>query len=139
MKLPKRGFPLAASPGGASTGTPELMWGPAVGVVALPGPRDRRVHRRQRLEQGHVAHGGGADAAPLLRYQRAEQPELAEPAQQLGRTALLVPRPGRHRGDLALGVAAAQVKQLALELGECEVHGPLALRSTLTGQYIIGT
>ena len=31
--------------------------------------------------------------------------------------------------DLALGVGAAQVKQFAFELGECEVHGPLALPS----------
>ena len=36
----------------------------------------------------------------------------------------------RDRGDLPLRVGAAQIKQLAFHLGECEVHGPLTLWRT---------
>ena len=110
----------------------------ADGGMRLPGRRDRRVHCGEGLEQRHIAHRGGTDAAPLLRHQGAEQPELAQAAQQFGGTAFLVPRLCGDRGDLALRVGAAQVEQFAFELGECEVHGPLALADpTLTGQYIV--
>ena len=67
------------------------------------------------------------------------QAQLAQAAQQLGGAPLLVPCPRRGGRDLPLGVGSAQVKQFALELGECEVHGPLACRYTLTGQYMIRT
>ena len=99
----------------------------ADGGVRLPGGRDGRVDRAQRLQQSHVAHRGRPDPAPLLRDERAQQPEFAQAAQDFGRTALLVPGPRCDRGDLPLGVGAAKVKQFAFELGECEVHGPLAL------------
>ncbi len=103
-------------------GTEQIQRQRADRDVRLPGGRHRLVGEAQLLHRGDEPDRRHADAAPLLRNQQAEQPERAHLAQQVGRAPRLVPCGGRTRRDLLLREGAAEAHQVALGLGEREVH-----------------
>ena len=90
--------------------------------MCLPRGSDRLVGASDLLHRGDEAHRRHLDAAPLLRHEHPEQPECAHRAEQLRRTALLLPRSRRDRLDLAFGEGRAEVREGSLVVGEVEDH-----------------
>ena len=90
--------------------------------VRLPRRRHRLVGQADLLHRRDEADRRHADPAPFLGNQHAEQAERAHLAEQVGRAARLVPRERRTRRDLVLREVAAEPDQIALRLGEREVH-----------------
>jgi hypothetical protein len=91
--------------------------------VRLPRGGDRLVRQAELLHRRDEADGGHPDAAPLLRDQHPEQPQLAHLAEQVGRAARLLPGLRGALRDLVLCEVAAQPDQIALRLRQREVHG----------------
>jgi hypothetical protein len=112
-------IPAASQPALALLGAAEQQQRQrADGQVRLPGGGDRLVDLADLEQRGDEADRRQPDTAVLGRDEQAHEVELAHPAQQLGRAALLVP-PGRCvRRDLPLGEVAAQVADRGLVGGE---------------------
>ncbi len=93
------------------------------GHVRLPRGGQRLVRQPDLLHGRDETDRRHADPAPLLGNEDAEETELAHLAEQIGRTALLFPRPRRAGCDLPLCEVTAESGEVALGLGEREVHG----------------
>ena len=99
--------------------------------VGLPGRGHRLVGQADLLHGGDEADRGHPDPAPLLGDQHAEQPQLAHLPQEVGRADRVLPRLGRSGRDLVLREVAAEPDQVALGLGQGEVHGPIVPIGTI--------
>ena len=86
----------------------------ARGRVHGDGDADAGVGARELLEHEDVRHEVGAAPAVLLRHADAEQPELAEPVEQLAREAVRAIPLGGVRLDLGGGELARERLDLAL-------------------------
>ena len=85
--------------------------------------RDHRGPARELLLGDAPAHGVGARAPVFRRHGHAEEVELRHALVEVPRELVRAVDLRRARPDLALGKLAAQVADLALGLGEVEVHG----------------
>jgi hypothetical protein len=108
-------------------GAEEVQRQRADGHVRLPRRGGRLVGQSDLLHRGDETDRRHADAAPLLGDQHAEQAQLPHLPEQVGRAPRLLPRRRRAVGDLLLGELAAQVDEVALRLGEREVHPVIIL------------
>ena len=84
---------------------------------------DAGIRARELLEHQDVREEVGARAAVLLRHAHAQQPELAELAEQLAGKPCARSQADGVRLDLGLRELACERLDLALLGGELEVHG----------------